>query len=236
MKGINSVGFKKSGKTTTLGMLADVLETRGLRLGIAKFTHQGLDMPGTDTAWLMKSSRTVAGLGSEEAAVFWSHKRYLPDLLPLMPADMLLVEGGKQLGWLPRILCLKEPEDAPDLTPELALATYGEISLPGLPHFTPESLDQLATLVEERAFVLPGLDCGECGFTDCAGLAARIVAGKAGVEHCKAKSSGLEITVNGQPVALNSFTADMILGSVKGMLATLKGYAPGSAIEMKFKS
>ena len=234
MKGINIVGFKKSGKTTTLGMLADVLESRGLRLGVAKFTHHGIDMPGTDTAWLMKPGRTVIGLGVEEAALFWSHKRHLPDLLPLMPADMLLIEGGKSLGWLPRILCLKEAEDASELTPELALATYGEISLPGLPHFTPESLDRLAALVEERAFILPGLDCGECGFAGCAGLAARIVAGKAGIKDCKAKASALELTVNGQPVALNPFTTAIILGSVMGMLATLKGYAPGSAVEMKF--
>ena len=235
MKGVSIVGFKQSGKTTALGMLADVLESRGLRLGIAKFTHHKLDMPGTDTAWLMKPERTVVGLGAEEAALFWSHKRHLPDLLPLMPADMLLIEGGKRLGWLPRILCLKEAGDASALMPELALATYGEISLPSLPHFTPESLDSLADLITKRAFVLPGLDCGECGFTGCAGLAARIVAGNAGVKDCKASASPLEITVNGQPIALNPFTTSIILGSVRGMLATLKGYAPGNEVEMKFK-
>ena len=235
MKGVSIVGFKNAGKTTTLGILADVLESRGLRLGIAKFTHHGLDMPGKDTAWLMKPGRAVAGLGAEEATLFWPHRRHLPDLLPLMPADMLLVEGGKGLGWLPRILCLKEVNDAPTLTPELALATYGEISLPGLPHFTAESLDRLADLIEEKAFILPGLDCGECGFAACAGLAARIVAGEAGIKDCTAKASTLEITVNGQPIGLNPFTTSIILGSVKGMLSTLKGYAPGNTVEMKFK-
>lgn len=236
MKGINIVGFKKSGKTTTLGMLADVLQASGSQLCIAKYTHQGLDMPGTDTSWLMKPGRTVAGFGPEETALFWSHMRHLPDVLPLMPADILLVEGGKQLGWLPRILCLKDPSDAAELRPELALATYGDITVDGIPHFGPESMDQLAALVRERAFILPGLDCGDCGFDDCAGLAARIVAGKADVNHCKAQNAAISITVNGQTVALNQFTADMILGGLKGMLAPLKGYAQGSEVEIKFKA
>lgn len=235
MIGINIVGFKKSGKTTLAGMLADLLQLSGLTPGIAKYTHQGLDMPGTDTSWLMKPGRTVAGLGPNEAALFWSKERHLPDLLPLIQADVLLVEGGKQLGWLPRILCLKEPEDAEHLNPELALATYGEISVDGLPHFNPESLDALVQLVRDKGFILPGLDCGDCGFPNCAGLAARIVAGKATPEHCKAKSSLLEITANGTPIAMNSFVADMILGALQGLLRPLKGYAPGADVEIKFK-
>lgn len=234
-KGINVVGFKKSGKTTLMGMLADLLQSSGLTPGIAKYTHQGLDMPGTDTAWLMKPGRTVVGLGPEGSALFWSKKQYLPDVLPLISADILLVEGGKELGWLPRILCLKDPADAAELSPELAIATYGDISVAGLPHFGPESLDKLAELVKEKAFMLPGLDCGDCGCTDCAGLAARIVAGNATPDACKAKNSLIEMTANGATVALNGFVADMLLGTLQGMLRPMKGYVNGADIQIRFK-
>ncbi|MEI3478150.1 MAG: hypothetical protein V8Q84_02535 [Bilophila sp.] len=97
-------------------------------------------------------------------------------MVPLLDADILLVEGGKAIGWLPRILCLRTtpelltalPEGCKALRPELALATYGDNTLSGLPSFTAEDLDALADLIVERAFLLPGLDCGACGEGDCA--------------------------------------------------------------------
>ena len=238
MIAINIVGFKKSGKTTFIGMLADIFQERGLTPGIAKFTHHGLDKAGTDTAWLMKPGRTVVGIGPEETAAFWSGPKYLPDLLPLMTADILLVEGGKNLGWLPRIILPKAPlsdEDATALKPELAIATYGDTSIDGLPQFGPESLDKLADLVLQQAFMLPGLDCGECGFTNCAGLAAAIVAGKEAPKQCAARTGTVQITSNGQPLALNTFVEAMVLSVTRGMLQTLKGYTPGSEVEIRLK-
>ena len=36
------------------------------------------------------------------------HPCFLRDLVPLLDADILLVEGGKTIGWLPRILCFAD--------------------------------------------------------------------------------------------------------------------------------
>ena len=227
MKAISIIGFKNSGKTTLTARLADALEARGLTVAIAKHTHHGLDKPDTDTTRLMKAGRTVIGVGEDECAVFWSTRHHLQDLLPLVQADILLVEGGKSLGWLPRILCLREPEEAKALDRDLAVASWGAVAAPPLAHFSADKIDALATLVMEKAFVLPGLDCGACGQDDCAALSRLVVAGKAGAHDCRTLDGSLRITVNGHQLGLNPFVARIVAGSLRGMLKELKGYAPG---------
>lgn len=112
MQAISIIGFSNSGKTTLISRLSECLEARGLKVAIAKHTHHELDKPDTDTALLMGPKRTIVGLsntkdGKGEAMIHWGHPCFLRDLVPLLDADILLVEGGKTIGWLPRILCLR---------------------------------------------------------------------------------------------------------------------------------
>ena len=239
MQAIGIVGFSNSGKTTLVSRLSECMEARGLRVAIAKHTHHELDKPDTDTALLMKPGRTLIGLsntrdGGGEALMHWGKPCHLADMVPLLDADILLVEGGKTLGWLPRVLCLRSTPELMAtfphidvLHPELAVATYGENVLPDLPSFTVETLDALVDLILERAFLLPGLDCGACGEADCAGMTRRIVAGQATPEDCKAAGGELELTVNGHPVGLNPFVSNIISGALRGMIASLKGAGSG---------
>ncbi len=233
MKAMGIVGYKDSGKTTLTGMLADALEAVGHRVAIAKFTHQQLDRADTDTMRLMKPGRAIVGLGEDEAALFWGRKCWLPDLLPLISADILLVEGGKNLGWLPRIVCLRVPEDESQLHAGLGVAAWeyapvlsGEAG--GLPRFTPGTVPELANMCMEQGFILPALDCGACGEKSCAGLARRIVAGTATQVGCKSLGESCSISVNGVPVGMNPFVAGIISGAIKGMLQELKGVTPGT--------
>nr|WP_305734318.1 molybdopterin-guanine dinucleotide biosynthesis protein MobB [uncultured Bilophila sp.] len=248
MQAIGIIGFSNSGKTTLISRLSECLEARGLKVAIAKHTHHELDKPDTDTALLMSPRRTVIGLsntkdGKGEAMIHWGHPCFLRDMVPLLDADILLVEGGKAIGWLPRILCLRTtpelltalPEGCKALRPELALATYGDNTLSGLPSFTAEDLDALADLIVERAFLLPGLDCGACGEGDCAGLTRRIVAGERPPADCVASRGAVEVTLNGQVIGLNPFTAQMLSGGIRGMLGALKGMAPGGEVVIKLK-
>ncbi|MFV0422428.1 molybdopterin-guanine dinucleotide biosynthesis protein MobB [Oleidesulfovibrio sp.] len=232
MKAIGIVGFKDSGKTTLTGLLADALEKVGHTVAIAKFAHHKLDKSDRDTERLMKPGRIVVGLGNDEAAIFWSRKRHLPDLLPLLAADVLLVEGGKQLGWLPRVVCLRNAQDEQELGAGLAVAAwnYRDSTSPtagGLPVFDQNSIAGLAFLAVERGFTLPALDCGECGEEDCAGLAQRIVAGSATPADCKSLGDDFTVTVGGAPIGMNPFVARIVSGAIKGMLSELKGYSPG---------
>lgn len=246
MQAIGIVGFSNSGKTTLVSRLSECLEAKGLRVAIAKYTHHELDKPDTDTALLMKPGRTIIGLsnlrtGGGEAMIHWGNPCDLTHLVPYLDADILLVEGGKTLGWLPRILCLRStpellaalPNGLDALHPELALASYGENRLPGLHAYSVEELDALVDLILERAFMLPGLDCGACGEKNCSALAARIVAGEASPEACKAVGSRLEVEVNGHPVGLNPFASRVIAGGLEGMLSALKGVTSGGDVVIR---
>ncbi len=228
------VGFKKSGKTTLCEALGAFFQKSGINAAAVKCSHhQHFDGQNTDTARLAKVYSSVAGLLPDQTALFWNKRRYIPDLIPLLDAEGLIVEGGKQLGWLPRILLLHSPEEAKELTPELALCTFGEVTVPGLPAV--KDVAALGQLIQEKGFALPGLDCGECGRPDCAGLARDIVAGKASPKACKSRRRRSSIYVNGVPLAMNQFVLDIITGGMVGMLQELKGYAPGT-IEIKIEN
>jgi molybdopterin-guanine dinucleotide biosynthesis protein B len=243
MRAVSIVGFKNAGKSALTILLADALERHGLRVSVAKYAHSGLDKPdldkaGTDSARLRAPGRSVLALADGECALFYGEKRMLADMLPLIQADILLVEGGKHLGWLPRILCLGAPGEAEagereKLDRGLAFAAWGRTAAPGLPYFpgepgvADEALDALAALTLEKAFMLPGLDCAACGRENCAALAAAIVDGKAGTHECAALGAEVEARINGQPLGLNAFAARIVAGALRGMLREMKGYAPG---------
>lgn len=234
MFAVNLVGFKKSGKTALALDLAAQFTRRGVKAAAAKFTHHpGLDRGRTDSDRLLAAYGQCAALAGGEAQVAWNSRRYLLDLLPLLDCEVLVVEGGKSLGWLPRIILPRTPEEAADLSPELALGSFGPVEVPGLARL--DSPAVVAEAVLAGGFALPGLDCATCGRPDCRALAADIVAGRAAVRDCKARRADIRITSNGAELALSPFVADILAGGILGMLSTLKGYAPGP-VEIAIKS
>lgn len=233
MKAIQIVGFKKSGKTTLAVALAEALKARGVSLAAAKFMHHPrLDKDNADTQRLMDACQgPVAAFGPEETALFWNKKRYLPDLLPLLGADFLIIEGGKTLGYMPRVILPRDEADIEGLDDEaapLALASYGPVPVPGLARI--ETVEELADLALAKGFILPGLNCEACGLRSCRQMAARIVAGDGSPDDCAAVGASMSITVNGQPLGVNPFVESIIAGGVRGMLSRLKGYAPGKVV------
>ncbi len=227
---VSIVGFKKSGKTTLVLELARELTARGKKVGAVKFTHHGLDANGTDTARFAEECVCVAGIGPREVSMRWNAAKQLQDLLPLLGADIVLVEGGKSLTWLPRIVALGSDEDESSLPRGLAVATWGPGSLPGVRRA--ESIAELASLVEERGFALPGLDCGACGRNSCHELAQEIVAGKVGPNSCIALRPKLCVRVGGQQLSLNPFIDRLVTATLRGLLTELKGNVPGQRVEI----
>ncbi len=226
MLAVNLVGFKKCGKTTLALDLAAEFARRGIKAAAAKFTHHPfLDRGETDSDRLFAAFGQCAALAGAETQVSWDGKRYLADLLPLLDCQVLVVEGGKTLGWLPRVILPRTPEEAADLSPELALGSFGPVEVPGLPRLADPAA--VADAVLARGFSLPGLDCGACGRPDCRGLAADIVAGTAKPADCQARRSDIKITVAGAELALSPFVADILAGGILGLLRTLKGFGPG---------
>ena len=227
MRAVQCVGFSNSGKTGLVGLLALACERRGFTVAIVKYSHHALALSPSDTTKLAAPGRTVLALGPEESLLWRGEAETLQRWAPLLGADLLLVEGGKNLGGMPRILCLRDAADAPQLHPHRAIATWGPHHVPGLPAFAPESIEALADMVLEKAFLLPGLDCKGCGYPGCTALGEAIVAGTQQSSACTALANTLSIRVDGQELALNAFTAKLIEGALGGMLASLKGFKPG---------
>jgi len=229
MKAVSIVGPKNSGKTTLGLKLAKHFKNKGLTVAAAKFSHHGLNWQDSDTAQYAQTCDAVAGLGPDETFVHWTDRRFLPDILPLLTADILIVEGGKSLGYLPRILCLNgDMTDGTDwLMPDLAIATYGEKTVENVQAL--ESIEELADIVLEKGFFLPGMDCETCGRPDCRTLAMEIVKGTVTTDACLAMHNSIEVDINGAPIGMKPFVEDLISAAIREMLKTLKGYSPGTA-------
>lgn len=226
MRAIAVVGYKKSGKTTLAMELAQALKDQGLTVTLAKHSHHGFDEKAqTDTARFRQSADTVIGFSPGGSFVSWPGERPLCDLIPLVDTDILVLEGGKTLGVMPRIIIAPDEATANDLDPELALAVYGDAALDGV--MATRDIKGLARIVANGGFLLPGLDCGGCGRENCRALAAEIVAGDATEADCVAMNGELSINVGGQPLALNPFIERMLRGGILGMLRELKGFGPG---------
>lgn len=227
MKGVQILGFKKSGKTGLCEALLGCLAEKGQALCALKCTHNpGLDKEDTDTDRFLVHCRNVGAIAGAESALFWNSPRKISDMLAMLDGDVLVMEGGREHAVAPRVLVLHDPSEAERLSePGLVLGVYGEVRAPGLPHI--DSVEELAELVLSRGFVLPGLDCGGCGREDCAGLAADIMAGRATPADCAAKHASLSVTVGGRPLSFNPFVERILASGIRGMLSELKGFGPG---------
>ncbi|GAB7078372.1 molybdopterin-guanine dinucleotide biosynthesis protein MobB [Megalodesulfovibrio paquesii] len=230
MKGVQILGFKKTGKTTLCDALLSRIRDKGLVPCALKCTHNpGLDKEDTDTDRFLKHCRTVGALAGGESAVFWNTPRSLPDMLALLSGDVLVMEGGREHALAPRVLVLNDPDDAEKLSdPGLVLAVFGEVAVPGLPHVPHlTDVEALLDLVLAKGFVLPGLDCGACGRDGCGGLAADILAGRASGEDCAARTQTMTVRVGETTLAMNPFVERILRSGIQGMLSGLKGFGPG---------
>lgn len=234
MKAIAIVGGKKTGKTELGLNLCRELKSRGLSVCAAKRSSHGFDLGQTDTGRYQSICDAVLGSSPHGSFANWSDERTVLDMLPLAMADVLVLEGGKDYGWLPRILTAPGDVGEIALRPDLALAR----TTPDAPGNAPVITDPaaLADLVLERGFALPGLSCGECGRKGCAGLAREIVAGTATPEECSAAGGAVRVTINGREVGMKPFVADTFQAVLRAMLDQLKGTAPGKVrIELEPK-
>ena len=243
-KVVGVVGYKDSGKTTLTGKLASELIGRGYEVAVIKHLPHHVDLPGKDTAILGEVVGQVGFVSPHRSGVFWKKPLSLENLLPYLPADLVLVEGFKGERTFPKIACLRGMPDDAELFDGLTICAVapaeqmGGIEVPDndglrIPLLDRDDVGGIADMVEQKAFKLPNLDCGGCGHERCYDLARDIVAGQSGADACVSLDPPVEVKIDGRPLPLNPFVAGIVRGTVLGMLASLKGFKKGK-VEIRF--
>lgn len=222
MRVIGIVGYKGSGKTHLGINLSEELRRRGCTVAIVKHAQGSLDLPDKDTSLYRGHCDQLIAISEEGRAEFFNGKINLEEALSSLDVDFIIVEGFKEKKSFPKIICLREKGKEKKLSDGL------EIALVGKGNFDPDrDISTIADLVVEKAFKLPNLDCGDCGFNSCYELAREILKDKRKVSDCTHLGRDIEVQVAGEPMELNPFVSDILRKTIKGFLSGLRGFRKG---------
>lgn len=198
------VGSSDSGKTRVAVRLVEILTRRGRRIAAIKHCPHGHDSQpaASDTGRLLAAGAAHVRAVSprittavERTSAEQSLEAIAADLA--FEYDLVIAEGFKGSA-VPKVLVTS---DRPlSQTPSHVIATVGEAAARGVPAFSFEQIDDLASLVESEF-----------------------------VRHTH-RAPAVSLAVDGEPVELAEFPARALAGTIAGFVAALKGVgtAPGS--------
>ena len=230
MRAVGIVGHRDSGKTTLIQLLSRELRDQGHEVAAVKHSSHGIDLRGKDTARLMESVDQVAFISPIESVILWKRPKELEEILLQLDVEIVLIEGFKGQGTFPKIVCLKREVEDDYLFDGLAICVVGPADQAkggNVPFLSRDEVAKIADLVEEKAFKLPNLNCGGCGYEICYGLAVEIVAGRKTIEDCVSLKPATQVTIDGRPLPLNPFTSKVVRNVVVATLSPLKGFSAG---------
>jgi molybdopterin-guanine dinucleotide biosynthesis protein B len=232
LKAVGIIGYKKSGKTRLLVSLAKELTERGYTVSSLKHVSERIDIADTDTSLHKQFTRQTAAVSPYESAVFFPESKNVEQMLSLLESDFILIEGFKKEKTYPKIICLKPEDDLKTLVDGLQICVYGtglsQDLCADVPIFNESDISKIADLVEQKAFKLPNLNCGGCGYDSCYELALEIIKGNKIFDDCVSLNADLKIQINGQTIPLNPFVSNLLTNTITAMLSSLKDYRSGS--------
>ena len=240
MRVIGITGYKKSGKTTLTLKLSNELIKRGYKVAVVKHVNEDLDLVNSDTSKYKEVLTQVAAITPKEVVFFLKNKKSLEEIIKYFKADIILIEGFKREKTFPKIVCLREESEKAELFDGLQLCTAGFVSKelnPKLYDFNilnDEDIKKIAEIAINKSFKLPNLNCGECGYQDCYGLAREIVKGNKTLDDCSSLEPSTLVKVNGKIISMNPFISKIVKNTIIGLLSSLKGFTKGD-IEIKIK-
>lgn len=241
-------GHKNTGKTAIVEGLIKELKGRRHKVGSVKHVpHEGftLDRPETDT-WRhgQAGSETVVAISPEEIATLEKGKTDLEKdeagqyptlsriLLGLRDLDFVILEGFRKAENIAKIMIARDESEASELDDAFTIG-FIEHGVDGKPVLNRKGIPALADLIEEKAIPpVAGIDCGDCGYKTCRAFAISAIHGKAPKDGCVSLFGRVTLTVDGKHVPLKLFMQDLVAGTIKGMVSTLKG-GGGEEIEIK---
>ncbi len=238
---IISLGREK-GKTSLVEQLVKRFTEEGLKVATIKHIHSSFDTPEKDTWRHLEAGAalTVAATPRELITIQRSPNPTLEEALKTVYTDthLILAEGYKESP-APKILCTDTAANAEKALKE----TSNIITVSGPIADNPEEVrklktkqpqievyntEELATALKEKMAAevlkkLPGLNCGNCGYTSCLELSKAILNGQASLDNCETLATHtVTLKINGREVALSKFPREILRGTILGMLGSLK--------------
>ncbi len=159
-KAIGFIGYSNSGKTTLIEKLIPRLRARGLAVSAIKNAHHGFDMdrPGKDSYRYREAGAGQVLISTTERwALLTETPRghaTLEDLLAqLAPCDLVIVEGFKSEGRIPRIEVRRSVVTDPPIYPHdpnvIAVAADFAMDCP-LPVLDLNDPDKISAFITQR--------------------------------------------------------------------------------------
>jgi molybdopterin-guanine dinucleotide biosynthesis protein B len=160
MKVIGFIGYSNTGKTTLIERLIPIFRARGLTVSALKNAHHGFDMdrPGKDSFRYREAGagQVLIATGQRWALLTETPQRAasLDELLALLaPCDLVIVEGFKSEGHIPRIEVRRTTNTEPTIFPHdpnvIAVATDHAIET-SLPVLDLNDAAKIAAFITER--------------------------------------------------------------------------------------
>jgi molybdopterin-guanine dinucleotide biosynthesis adapter protein len=124
MKAIGFIGYSNTGKTTLIEKLIPLFRARGLSVSAIKNAHHGFDMdrPGKDSYRYREAGagQVLIATGQRWALLTETPAQPAPLeslLAELAPCDLVIIEGFKSEGQIPRIEVRRTTNAEPPLFP-----------------------------------------------------------------------------------------------------------------------
>jgi molybdopterin-guanine dinucleotide biosynthesis protein B len=239
---ISILGRRGSGKTRLVERLIRALIEAGYRVGYAKHSphdNMTLDTQRKDT-WRGYQAGAEIVVGSSPSQTFVVERKRIKSVEDLVAVfgykvDVILVEGFSDLMKgredVPKVIVAKDAEVDWFREFKGIMAVVGPSAgeITNLPVLTERELEiklknYISSMLRVRKEygLLPGFDCGECGFRSCLSFAEALVEGQKSIEDCKMLERGLSIKVDDKPLRANEFVQSIMRGAVLGMASSLK--------------
>lgn len=246
MKAIGIIGYHHTGKTTLATALISALKARGYQVSSLKDIHSDAyraDSEGSNS-WkhAQAGASRVLARGTVDSALVITPSPSLPEALPLLTADWLVIEGMKHAA-VPKLVCADTEQHLEELVDDTCIGISGRIadkleSWRGLPVFCLQKhMEALMQTVLERCFpILPQSDpecCMACG-KDCHTMAADILQGRAWREDCVLDGAkDLRLYVGNREIVIVPFVQKLLRDNIVSFINNLKGIDPDAPIKIE---
>lgn len=214
MKIFGVTGTKNTGKTTLVTLIVQELTKRGYHVGTIKHTHHDFDLKEKDTGKHREAgAELVVGAGKNTFFQVKGELKFeniIKIINNMKKLDYIIFEGFKYMNY-PKISTIKARDDY----------TITNVNVFELDQ---KDIDALINLVEKRTYsLIPGANCGKCGYENCQEMAKAIIRGETREENCKMrKIKEVELYIDDENIPLSPFVQDILKKTVLAMVKTLK--------------